>query len=187
MTFKIVFLLLALVGVSNSATFLTFGGKGFITQNKEYYLPSDSGYINSTLNAETSSVTFRFINDSTYSFWSVTFRSPVGQSLSPGLEYLGAARFQFENNGGPTLDISGDGRGSNQVSGSFKVLELTWTPKGHVATAAVDFVHFNEKLSSQWTMGSLRYNSNIPAGAIPEPSSFILAFIGLGLVARRKR
>jgi hypothetical protein len=51
-------------------------------------------------------------------------KSP-GQSLAPGA-YLGAERAAFRADGKPGIDIGGDGRGCNTISGSFWVEEITW-------------------------------------------------------------
>jgi heat shock protein HslJ len=51
------------------------------------------------------------------------FVAPDGQSLTPA-RYSDATRYPFQEAGEPGLDVSGDGRGCNQLTGSFTVLDL---------------------------------------------------------------
>lgn len=195
MFFKIICLLSVLVTFCNGATVLAFTGKGYITQNKTFLLTESAGYTVQVTNGwypngGKSEIAFSFDNFSSAgntSWWRAVFAAPEGETLVSGKEYLGAVRYPFAETRQSSMDISGDGRGSNQVLGSFTILELTWTPDNQVATAAVDFLHFTEGNSEQCTQGSLRYNSDIPVSPIPEPTTPILCLLGLGFVVRRKR
>lgn len=55
--------------------------------------------------------------------WSVVIDPPSGSSFKVGY-YSGAQRAEFRTAGHPGLDITGDGRGCNTVSGSFEVRRL---------------------------------------------------------------
>lgn len=52
--------------------------------------------------------------------------APPGELLEPG-EYEGAQRASFREAGRPGIDVSGDGRGCNQVEGRFTVLDIAAT------------------------------------------------------------
>jgi len=50
--------------------------------------------------------------------WNLDFAAPFDAPLTPGT-YANATRWPFQANGVPGLNISGDGRGSNTLTGSF--------------------------------------------------------------------
>lgn len=57
-------------------------------------------------------------------FWRATFStSKVGAPLAVGV-YESAERNPFETDGHPGLDVSGDGRGCNMLTGRFEILEV---------------------------------------------------------------
>lgn len=62
-------------------------------------------------------------------FWFVNMAAPLGQKLVPGV-YEGATRFASADGAG--LDVSGDGRGCNMLTGRFEVQEATYGPLGYV-------------------------------------------------------
>src|SRR5919108_5487832 len=64
-------------------------------------------------------------------FWSLEFAAPAGQQLVPGT-YTGAMRASSRAAGAPGLDVNGDGRGCNTVTGSFTVLDAVYEPSGYV-------------------------------------------------------
>ena len=57
--------------------------------------------------------------------WEADFTTGTSDSLQPG-PYTGATRAGF--GGGPGLDISGNGRGCNTLTGQFTVLEIDASP-----------------------------------------------------------
>ena len=69
-------------------------------------------------------------------WWYLDFVPADGDVLAPGT-YNGATRYPF-NGTGPGLSISGEGRGCNQLSGSFTVNELTLSG-GAVKTVSISF------------------------------------------------
>lgn len=56
---------------------------------------------------------------------------PEGQELAVGA-YENATRYPFQDPDVPGLDFSGDGRGCNQLTGRFTVLEADFTPDHYV-------------------------------------------------------
>ena len=98
-----------------------------------------------------------------------------------------AQRYLFEAAGHPGLDVSGDGRGSNTLTGSFQVLDVEFN-NGTLTSFAANFIQHSEGATPA-LYGEIRYNSTIP---IPEPSGIALATLGVvGLIGcgrrRRKR
>lgn len=56
-------------------------------------------------------------------WWDLDFVAPAGEALKVG-SYLDAERYPFQSSGVPGMDISGDGRGCNTLTGSFTVLAI---------------------------------------------------------------
>jgi hypothetical protein len=67
------------------------------------------------------------------SFWHVDVAAAPGEPLVPGI-YEGAVRASFRGPGEPGLDVFGDGRGCNEVTGRFEVLEAVYGPLNYVTT-----------------------------------------------------
>jgi hypothetical protein len=61
--------------------------------------------------------------------FTLTFQAPSGRVLGPGW-YPEAQRYPFQASGRPGMDISGEGRGCNQVAGNFEVRDIAWSPTG---------------------------------------------------------
>ncbi len=117
-------------------------------------------------------------------WWYLDFIGPNSTRVTPGL-YANATRYPFQGSG-PGLSFVGDGRGDNQLTGYFNVLQATYNTSGQLQSFAADFVQYDEGNLSAWNDGSIRFNSTIP---IPEPSTLALAgcgMIGLGARACRR-
>jgi hypothetical protein len=72
------------------------------------------------------------------SFWFVDLAAPRGEALATGT-YTGATRAAFRAPGEPGIDVSGDGRGCNQILGSFSVNAIKLGPQGYVETFDANF------------------------------------------------
>ncbi len=91
--------------------------------------------------------------------YSYRFESDNGPLL-PGA-YENATRYPFNLNGIPGLDVSGNGRGCNRLTGRFNVLEISYDLAGDLATAAIDFEqHCEDRVPA--VFGFIRYNSSTP-------------------------
>ncbi|MEU3558389.1 hypothetical protein [Streptomyces fragilis] len=64
-------------------------------------------------------------------WWSLDLAAPSGQALTAG-EYTGATRYPFNGHAEPGLDLSGNGRGCNMLTGSFTIAEVEFGPNGYV-------------------------------------------------------
>jgi len=69
------------------------------------------------------------------------------------------APFHGTQNG---VELSGAGRGCNQIVGRFDVLALETDAQGKISTLAVDFEQHCESVQSPPLYGSLRINSSLP-------------------------
>ena len=96
------------------------------------------------------------------SSWGLDFSSPAGE-LVPGV-YENAARFPFQGSTVPGLNVSGDGRGCNSLTGRFVVLEAVYTRTGEVESFAADFEQHCEG-STAPLFGAIRVNAvSVPPG-----------------------
>jgi hypothetical protein len=78
------------------------------------------------------------------SWWYLDFEAPVGTPLVPG-HYTGAVRSAHASPGHPGLDVSGEGRGSNTVTGEFTVYEFVWNEAAQrVERFAISFEQHSE-------------------------------------------
>ena len=95
----------------------------------------------------------------------LTFAAPYGQKLHPGL-YLDAQRAAFRESGRAGIDISGDGRGCNEVAGAFDVKDISYTSSGAISSVWLTFEQHCEGPTAPPLYGELRYRRVRPAGAI---------------------
>lgn len=142
--------------ISNAATFIYFNSEegDYIGQGIEQTLTSDDGTFNATV--FDNGVTFYFQGTT---FWSLSFAAPEEETLKPGA-YENASRYPFQSPTHPGLDISGDGRGCNQSSGRFDILEISYTSEGEIDRFAADFEQHCE-FAEPALFGSIRYNATV--------------------------
>ena len=77
--------------------------------------------------------------------------------------YEGATRYPFNSQTEPGLNVSGNGRGCNQLTGRFEILELVRNAAGEIEHFAADFEQHCEGGNAA-LFGIVRFNSEI-AGA----------------------
>ena len=124
-------------------------------------------------------------------YFTLDFASKSETPLQPGL-YTNATRFPFNVAGLPQadwtngLDIDGEGRGDNELTGEFIVLQAVYS-SGTLISFAADFIQNDENNASNQDYGSIRYNSSIPLDIetghsftlVPEPSASQLFFFAI--------
>ena len=110
-------------------------------------------------------------------WWSLDFAGPMDQPLQVG-HYGNATRYPFQDNSVPGLNFSGNGRGNNELTGYFDVLEVNYDGSGNVLAFAADFTQYDENIQHNWNIGSVRYNSSLPVTVVPEPLSSTLFIVG---------
>ncbi|MDR3636948.1 MAG: Ig-like domain repeat protein [Isosphaeraceae bacterium] len=98
--------------------------------------------------------------------WSLDFAAPNYGRLTPG-SYTGAVRWPFETGTQPGLDIAGDGRGSNTLTGQFTVLQAVYDASGKIVAFAATFTQHSEGATPALT-GEVAYNSSLnqPEGVL---------------------
>jgi hypothetical protein len=72
-------------------------------------------------------------------FWDLDLAAPSGQALTAGTTYANATRYPFQAPTAPGLSLFGNGRGCNQVTGSFAVQNAVFGPNGYVQTLDATF------------------------------------------------
>lgn len=96
--------------------------------------------------------------------FTLDFAAPNGRRLEPGF-YGGAQRYPFEEAGTPGLDVSGDGRGCNEVSGRFWVLDLS---RDHSRVWVVYEEHCEGGQPA--VFGEIRIGEKRPGGPVVAPT-----------------
>ncbi|MFN2477248.1 MAG: putative Ig domain-containing protein [Chthoniobacterales bacterium] len=110
--------------------------------------------------------------------WYLSFAAPGNKPLTPGT-YNGAARYPFQSVNQPGLSISGNGRGCNQLTGSFTVKEITYGADNSILAFDATFSQSCEGTGPPLT-GEVLYNSS---NALPPPNhitSALAAFATAG-------
>lgn len=87
--------------------------------------------------------------------WSIEFMPPAGQRLHVGT-YDNVERAGVQTAGRPGLDVYGDGRACNALTGSFTINDLVADPAGHVLGLAATFTQRCEG-STATLHGDIRY------------------------------
>jgi hypothetical protein len=103
------------------------------------------------------------VNDGTEDWWVLVFSAPDDQTLVPGT-YSGATRFGFNGPGEPGLEITGNSRGCNILSGSFTVLDVSYGPYNYLERFHATFEQYCD-----FSPAALRGEINIINPPVPDP------------------
>ncbi len=76
-------------------------------------------------------------------WWNLDFEAPSNSVLVPGY-YGNAARYPFQAANQPGLDVSGEGRGSDTLTGNFTVVQAVYGPSGQVIYFDATFEQHSE-------------------------------------------
>jgi hypothetical protein len=98
--------------------------------------------------------------------WDVVIAAPAGEDLEVGRTYTGATRATFAQDGEPGLDLSGRGRGCNELTGSFTVHELTFSLLGDLESVVFTFEQHCEG-DAPAAYGSVAWQASQPAPTLP--------------------
>ncbi|MFG2047253.1 hypothetical protein ACGFIW_07470 [Micromonospora sp. NPDC048935] len=72
--------------------------------------------------------------------WSLTFDAPGSAALAPGT-YETTNRYPY-NGAGPGLDLSGNGRGCDDATGTFTIINVVFGHKGYLRTLDATFEQY---------------------------------------------
>ncbi|HEV3082964.1 MAG TPA: Ig-like domain-containing protein, partial [Gemmataceae bacterium] len=113
----------------------------FIGQGHTYFFTPATGTFLVQRNSDNSvSFNYQGVNSE---FWSVDFAAPQKATLTPGF-YGNAAEYPFQPSNQPGLDISGDGRGSDTITGNFTVRQAVYDAAGKVLNFDATFEQHSE-------------------------------------------
>jgi hypothetical protein len=90
--------------------------------------------------------------------WSVDLAAPRGETLHPG-RYYDAERASFRTGRAPGLDVSGNGRGCNEVWGSFSIRQISTDSSGRVTMLEATFVQNCESSLAPALKGTVRFHA----------------------------
>ena len=108
---------------------------------------------------------FSFSSADYSNWWSLNLMTPDGSPLKVGA-YPQSQRWPFQAAGYAGMDFSGDGRGCNTSTGSFRVLDIQHDASGNLTSLAVNFIQHCEGAAPA-LRGQVRFNSDIPLSAKP--------------------
>jgi hypothetical protein len=101
-------------------------------------------------------------------WWYANFQAPQGQILLPGKTYTGATRYPF-NSGNAGLDVSGNGRGCNELGGQFTVHEATYD-NGSLTSFRISFEQHCE-FATPALRGELSWRAVDPGAPTPDTTA----------------
>ena len=90
-------------------------------------------------------------------FWDLDFAAPANAPLKPGW-YFGAVRFPFQAPNQTGLDVAGDGRGCNELTGSFHVKKIIYGANDSIIAFSATFVQHCEGAPPALT-GEIKFNA----------------------------
>jgi len=107
-------------------------------------------------------------------WWYLDFRAPSNGHLVPG-QFQAAERAPFTTGKAPGLQVTGDGRGCNTVSGRFEIKTIDWTSAATVAEIDIVFEQHCEGMSPA-LRGELWMTTEIGVHKTPPAASSAIAF-----------
>jgi uncharacterized delta-60 repeat protein len=115
-------------------------------------------------------ISFSGIND----WWDLSFAAPFNAPLTAGTTYTGAARFPFQASNQPGLDVSGNGRGYNTLTGEFTVNQITYGSGDEILNFDATFQEYGDgDPASESFKGRIQYRTtpnNLVAGVLTNDS-----------------
>ncbi|MFI8189742.1 hypothetical protein ACIF8T_13220 [Streptomyces sp. NPDC085946] len=124
---------------------LTFSGDegDYISGGRSYaYSTASQDSLDITSSGDDNAVRL-WVNGANGDWWSLDLAAPSGTKLVPGT-YTGATRHPFNGPAEPGLDLSGNGRGCNQLTGEFTISAIEFGPQGYVRKLDASFVQHCE-------------------------------------------
>jgi hypothetical protein len=128
------------------------------------FFPSTSGSF--TAEGIGNVVSISFITPDDSHWWDLTFKTPDGSPLA-----VGAYPVATEDPYSPNLDVGGDGRGCNILTGNFRIKEIRYGPASSIMSFWATFeLHCEDQ--PPVLRGEVRYNVDAPNTVVGiQPSS----------------
>jgi hypothetical protein len=99
---------------------------------------------------------FFYVNTANES-WSIPLTAPVGEQLHPGTYYNAEGAFQTGR--APGLYVSGDGRGCDQIYGTFAINQIATDVSGNVTLLDATFTQQCESPTAPLLQGIVKFNA----------------------------
>ncbi|MBD2680828.1 MULTISPECIES: DUF4347 domain-containing protein [Nostoc] len=103
-------------------------------------------------------------------WWGLEFAAPFNAPLTAGTTYTGVARFPFQNSNQPGLNVSGDGRGYNDLTGQFTVNQIVYGSGDEILNFDATFQEYGDgDPASESFKGRIQYratSNNLVAGVL---------------------
>jgi hypothetical protein len=131
----------------------------YIGGGQAYFYGENDGTFTASVNYD-GGVSISFNSENYSHWWYLNFAAPNNAPLAPG-SYLNATRFPFQSSNEPGLDVFGDGRGCNQLTGSFQILQVVYGPDNTVTAFDATFEQHCEGAAPA-LRGEIRYKANVP-------------------------
>ena len=171
------------VAVPTSGSFLYMNSQGeYIGQGRESLYTAFDSSIYGALPLGGSKFNASVIQGNYVHWWYVDIASPAGQPLALG-SYIRAVRAAFALAGSPGLEVSGDGRGCNTITGKFDVDELSFSPRGDLLVFQATFEQHCEGGPAA-LFGRIRVENptsspgvTLPSGSIAVPTSGTFLYV----------
>jgi Bacterial Ig domain len=98
--------------------------------------------------------------------WTLDFAAPNQGQLVVGT-YTGATRWPVQAAGVPGLDVSGDGRGANMLTGQFTVTQAVYDASGNIVSFVASFVQYADGSNASLS-GQIEFNDTLgqPSGVL---------------------
>ncbi|MBI3410157.1 MAG: tandem-95 repeat protein [Planctomycetes bacterium] len=141
----------------------------YIGQGQNYNYTAATGVFSASRNSD-DGVSFSYLDNlNAIAFWFLDFAAPFHATLVPGT-YLNATRYPFQASNVPGMDVSGEGRGSNTLTGNFTVNRAIYETNGKTQSFDATFEQHSEGAPPA-LFGEINYNSpNAPAGVLHNDS-----------------
>jgi hypothetical protein len=136
----------------------------YIGQGQMWFMDRAVGFNTDSTNTSPSELVLNYNGIDGY--WSMHIQSPDNSPLAVGV-YEEARRWPFQPPGVAGFDFSGDGRGCNTSSSSFKILEIAYDAQGALSQLSVDFVQNCESATNAVLRGQVRFNSSLRINPAP--------------------
>lgn len=108
------------------------GDEGDWISGGQSYAYSTASQDRMNISADTANNSVRLsLDGANGDWWSLDLAAPSGKPLAPGT-YTGATRHPFNEPNEPGLDLSGNGRGCNTLTGEFTISDVEFGPQGYV-------------------------------------------------------
>lgn len=126
----------------------------YIGQGLTYSLEPSDGIFSGTGMSNAVSISFR--TDDFSQNWNLSFRAPTGSNLGVGT-YNNVESTASSTHAGMT--ISGNGRGTSNVNGSFEVREISFDAGGTLQSFRASFIQFAEGSATAALTGLISYQA----------------------------